>query len=82
MPANGEVVFPSGTIVTTSMDVTIDTIVDQLLESNENFTVGIDSSTPAVTMMGSPSLLELTIEDGDGELYASLDRLYQLPYSK
>ena len=59
------------------MNVMINTSIDQLLEDDEAFTVGIDSTTPAMSTTGSPSTLELTIQDGDGEFFASLDVLDQ-----
>lgn len=59
------------------MNVMINTTIDQLLEDDEDFTVEIDSTTPAMSTTGSPSAVELTIQDGDGEFSALLDVLDQ-----
>lgn len=67
MPSNGEVMFLEGSLMATTVDVTISTTSEGILEEDEVFTVGIDSSTPAMSTMGAPSIVELTIVNDDGE---------------
>ena len=69
-PANGEVVFPIGTAVTTTMTATISTIEDTLLEGDETFTVEIDGTTPTATI-GTSNAITLTIQNDDGEFLTS-----------
>jgi len=67
-PANGEVVFPAGTVATTIMTVTITTTSDTIMEDDEDFTVEIASTNP-ISTMGIPSTQTLTVLNDDGEFF-------------
>lgn len=64
--------FPAGTAVITTMNVIINTISEEILESNEDFTVEIFGTTP-IAAMGVPSTQALIINNDDSECC-----LYQL----
>jgi len=68
LPANGEVVFPAGTVATTIMTLMITTTSDTILEDDEDFTVEIAGTTP-ISTMGAPSTQTLTILNDDGEFF-------------
>ena len=59
------VTFPAGV---TSVPLNISINDDNLFESNENFTLTINSSLPTGVMVGNPGQATMTIVDNDCKL--------------
>ena len=73
------VTFSGGTNSSAMECVSVMTVDDEALESNNTFTVGLESATPSPNVdLGSPSSVTITIIDDEGTYFIVLSVIFDI----